>query len=278
MSFKLGKKPFVKDHRDLVYQKYVDKTVLPPLPESFGHQDLIKHWGMLGNDTVGNCVIAGGDHETMLWTKEGSTEAVFTPATAISDYSAVTGYDPNDPDSDQGTEPRKAYLYRQKTGLIDVDDKRHKIGAFLALDPTDLNEVLEATYLFSASGIGLQVPTSAIDQFDAGQPWTVVPHSPIKGGHYVPVVGYDGTYLYCITWGKEQKMTEDFFTTYCDEAWSILSLEFLNSEGESPEGFNLAQLKADLEVIANAPKLTSPSVVKTGPKHSGPICRFSYHK
>jgi hypothetical protein len=272
MAVKLGKKPFVKDHRDLLYKNYIDKTVLPPFPTSFGHQNLINNWGMLGNDSVGDCVIAGADHETMLWTKEGSTEAIFTAANAISDYSAITGYNPKDPNSDQGTDPRTAYLYRQKTGLIDANGNRHKIGAFLALDQTNLNEVLEAAYLLSAVGIGIQFPASAMNQFNAGLPWTVVSGSPIEGGHYVPVFGYDGTYLYCLTWGKVQKITKGFFTTYCDEAWAILSQEFLNKQGVSPEGFNLSQLQADLAAISNTP-IPAPTPTPVPPTPPNPAAK-----
>lgn len=250
---KLGKKPYIPSKKDLLYRNYRGVT-LPPIPKSFGHQSLVSNWGMLGNDNVGDCVIAGADHETMLWTAEGSTEASFTVANAISDYSAITGYNPSDPNTDQGTDVRTALQYRRNTGMIDASGKRHKIAAYLLLDQSNLlKELLEATYLFSAVGIGINFPDSAMEQFNNGQPWSVVQGSQIEGGHYVPVVGYDGTYIYCVTWGKIQKMTVDFLTTYCEEAWAILSQEFINGKGVSPEGFNLSQLQADLAAISSKP-------------------------
>src|SRR4029077_18940153 len=102
----------------------------PPPPTEFGHEKLVaaNGWQMLGNgpdNTVspgfqgaGDCVFAGGGHETMLWTLEAGSGAEFTGATAISDSSAVTGYNPKDPNSDQGTDVREALKYRQNTGLI----------------------------------------------------------------------------------------------------------------------------------------------------------------
>jgi hypothetical protein len=253
--YKLGKKPYVKDRRDLLYKNYRETATLPPIPATFGHYNMIdpSTWGMLGNDTVGDCVVAGGAHETIMWTKEGSIQTAFTPANVLSDYSAITGYNPNNPNSDQGTEPRVSYLYRQKTGLIDAKGNRHQIGAFVALDYTNLQEVLEAMYLFSAVGVGLNFPDSAMRQFEQGQVWDVVQGSHVEGGHYVPVFGFDGTYLYCVTWGQVQKMTVKFFQTYCEEAWAILSQEMLNGKGLSPEGFNLAQLQADLTAVTNTP-------------------------
>jgi len=250
---KLGKKPFIGDKRDLVFKNYTIATVLPTRPKIFGHYNLISNWGVLGNDSVGDCTCAGADHETMLWTLEGGKPAAFTSQNTISDYSAITGYTPSDPNTDQGALVRDVLLYRQKTGMIDADSKRHKIGAFLVLDQKDVDEVLEATYLFNAVGIGILFPQSAMEQFYANQPWTVVKGSRIKGGHYVPIFGYDLNYIYCVTWGKIQKMDYNFFKTYCDEAWAILSQEFLNGQGLSPEGFNLDQLQADLNAITDSP-------------------------
>lgn len=251
MNFKFGRQPFIKDERDLHYRNY-RATALPPIPVSFGHQGLIADWGMLGNDSVGDCTCAGADHGIMLWTAEGSNQAAtFTAANTISDYSAITGYNPNDPNSDQGAQIRNVLSYQLKTGMIDASGKRHKIGAYLQIDQTNLNEVLEAAYLFSVVEIGINFPDSAMTQFNQGQPWTVVPGATIEGGHDVPIVGYDGTDLYVVTWGKLQKMSPDFFATYCEEAWVKLSPEFLNGQGVSPEGFNLAQLQADLAAIRN---------------------------
>ncbi len=134
--------------------------------------------------------------------------------------------------------------YRKSTGLIDANSNRHKIGAYLALEPGNTDHLLAALYLFGAVGIGIQFPNSAMDQFNAGKPWSVVQGAQIEGGHYIPLVAHR-TYLECVTWGRIQYMTMQFYQKYCDEAWAILSPEMLNA-GKSPEGFDLKQLQADL--------------------------------
>lgn len=261
MKLRLGKRPKSPDERDLRFSSYRQAIQLPPHPPQFGHEALISPdgWQMLGNgpdDTVspgfegaGDCVFAGACHETMLWTLEGGTRASFTGANAISDYSAVTGYDPADPDSDQGTDVRQALKYRQSTGILDSQGKRHQIGAFLALEPGNLEHLYEAIYLFGAVGIGIQFPSTAMTQFDNQAPWTPVPGAPIDGGHYVPVVARRN-YLMAVTWGRIQPMTVQFYQKYCDEAWAILSPKMLRG-GKSLEGFNLAQLQADLKALAS---------------------------
>ena len=253
MNFKLGKREFVEDKRDLKFRDYV--TVLPTPPVTFGHENLITNYGMLGNDQYGDCVIAGSCHETMLWTLEGSTEALFTDTLAISQYHTICGA------GDNGCDVRTVLDYRQKTGLIDSTKNVHKIGAYVALDQTNINEIKEAIYIFNAIGIGINFPASAMDQFNAGQPWTVVKGSKIEGGHYIPILGYDADYLYVITWGQIQKMDYNFFKTYCDEAWAILSTEMLNNSGLTPEGFNNTQLNADLTAITGVSPSPSPTPV-----------------
>ena len=54
--------------------------------------------------------------------------------------------------------------------------------------------------------------------------------------------------LECVTWGRVQQMTAQFYAKYCDEAWAILSPEMLKA-GKSLEGFDLAQLQADLTAL-----------------------------
>ena len=260
MKLKLGKKAATYDKRDFQFAHYRTLAPLPPYPVQFGHEALIaaKAWLMLGNGPdnsvtdgfqgAGDCVFAGADHETMLWTTETGKPAKFTGANAIADYSAVTGYNPNDPNTDQGTNVRDALKYRRKTGLIDAAGKRHKIGAYLALEPGNTDHLYEALYLFGVVGIGIRFPGSAMDQFDAGKPWAVVAAAQIEGGHYIPLVARRPPYLECVTWGSIQAMTDQFYATYCDEAWVILSSEML-AAGKSPEGFDLKQLQADLKAL-----------------------------
>jgi hypothetical protein len=257
MVLKLGKKPASYDKRDLLFEHSIDRTKLPAYPKVFGHEALIPAWQMLGNgpdDSVapgfqgaGDCVFAGGDHETMLWNVEGGHPITVTGKQTISDYSAVTGYVIGDDSTDQGTETRTALDYRRKTGLIDTKGNRHKIGAYVALEPGNIQHLYEALYLFGAVGIGVRFPGSAMDQFNAGKPWSVVSSATVEGGHYIPLVALRGN-IVCVTWAQLQQMTLGFYRKYCDECFAILSPEMLVS-GKSLEGFDIQALQADLAAL-----------------------------
>jgi hypothetical protein len=53
-----------------------------------------------------------------------------------------------------------------------------------------------------------------------------------------------------VTWGALQVMTWSFWQAYCDEAYAIISNDYLTGEKETPDGFNMAQLQADLQVLS----------------------------
>jgi hypothetical protein len=249
MELKLGKTPARKEAIKLKFADY--SATLPTPPATAGHKDLLSklNIGMLGNDQYGDCVWAGAAHETMLWNEEARAAVLFDNKSVLSDYAAVTGFKPTDPNTDQGTDMQVAAKYRQNTGVLDVNGKRHKVGAYLAINGT--KEIKQAIYLFGAVGIGINFPDSAMAQFKAGKDWTVVKGAQLEGGHYIPGITYDAKFVYIITWGKVVRASWAFIRKYMDEGVVYLSEEMLTG-GKSLEGFNLAQLRADLAAIKSA--------------------------
>lgn len=246
---KLGKLPARVNATQLKLSTYLDPAVLPRIPSEFGHERAIADYGMLGNDEIGDCVWAGAAHETMIWAREAGRDVGFDTVAVTSDYRAVTGYDPDDPSSDRGTDMQEAASYRRRLGIIDSAGIRHRVGAYVALTPGDPEQLAAAVYIFGAVGVGLRLPTYALDEFDARKPWDVRHGVPdIAGGHYVPAVAKRGGRFCVVTWGRVQEMTVGFYRRYCDEAIVYLSTEIL-AAGHSPEGFDLAQLQADLKVF-----------------------------
>ncbi len=251
MTFKLGKKPARPGAVRLRLASYTSAAALPPLPAAFGHDAVIDahNWGMLANDRYGDCVWAGAAHETMLLAKEARIVVSFTDADVLGDYAAATGFDPARPETDQGTDVQQAAEYRRTTGIIDAHGARHRIAAYLALEPGSVEHLFQAAYLFGAAGIGLQLPSSALEQSKHGQAWDVVVGAPIEGGHYVPLVGRQADGLHIVSWGADQVMTESFLGKYCDEAIAYVSRECL-VEQKTPEGFSYADLISDLAALA----------------------------
>jgi hypothetical protein len=250
---KLGKAPARPRPKDIVLGEIVKAgTTLRQAPVGFGHYTLfpVDGWGMLGNDAYGDCVFAGGDHETMMVNKMNGRDVPFVDANALGDYSAVTGFNPADPATDQGTDVHDALNYRRGTGLVDASGARHTIGAYVSLEPGSYGQTLEALYAFDFVAIGFEFPDYAMAEFNAGKPWAYQKGGTIDGGHYVPVVGRPHAWtIDVVTWGQIQPMGRRFFEAYCDEAFGVLTVETLNGTGRTPEGLDLDALNAALAAL-----------------------------
>lgn len=207
--------------------------------------------GMLGNDKYGDCVFAGDGHIVEQQTALGQgTEVKVTTAQALQGYSAVTGFDPNVPSTDQGALVSDGLNYLRKTGMAGV-----KIAAFGQVAVGSIDKIKLAVAEFGAVSIGFYFPNSAMDQFNNSQPWDTVPDDGgLDGGHCVIVCGYDATYLYVYTWGAVQKMTYRFWAKYVEEAWPVVTQQWVNATtGLSPAGVDLATLGQEWAAISSQP-------------------------
>lgn len=243
----LGKLPARANAVSFKLRRYLAGTkAFPIVPKNFGHEeyDPPVNWGMLGNDRYGDCVVAGGAHEHKLWGKMAGKEIGFNTRDVLHDFTAITGQPPA---PTTGADMQAAASYRRRVGLMDSEGKRHKVGAYLEINPGDLQELYTAMYLFGAVGIGIQFPSSAFDQFRNHQAWHVVSGSPVENGHYIPGVALRSN-IVVITWGRFQAMRPSFYRTYCDEAIAYVSPEAL-IDGKSPEGFDYATLLKDLAAL-----------------------------
>lgn len=216
-------------------------------PASVNFYSSIGGGGMLGNDQYGDCVFAANGHIVEQQTALGQgKEVTVTTAQALAEYSKVTGFNPDDPSTDNGAMIQDGLNDLRKSGL-----NGHKIAAFAQINVTDMNTVKNAVSEFGVVDIGFNVPASAMSQFDAGQPWDVVANDGgIEGGHCVIVCGYDDKYLYVYTWNAVQKMTYAFWNKYVDEAWAPVSQDWVNSStGLDPDKVNLAELGAQYAAL-----------------------------
>lgn len=240
-------------HPRLKFGRVLTAALPAPLASVDWHSE-IADWPMYGNATWGDCVEAEIGHHEEVFTKYGvGTLVEVTDNDVLGAYSAITGFDPNagPPGSnptDNGTNIQDALSYWRKVGIVG-----HQIAAFAQVNVADMREVQTALALFGPLSIGINLPSSAVDQFNAGQPWDVVPGSQIAGGHCVALVGYDADYLYVVTWGAVQEMTYAFWSQYVEESWTPLSREWINSAGVDPEGVDLAALGEQFTELTGQP-------------------------
>ena len=224
-----------------------------PVPVSVDWYSRVQAWGVLGNQDWGDCVFAGNGHIIEQQTALGEgLETIVTDAEALAEYSAVTGFNPNagPPGSnptDQGALIQDGLADLRKNGLAG-----QKIAAFARVTQTDQAEVKTALAELGAVSLGVNFPQSAMDQFDAGQPWTVSGDATILGGHCIIAFGYDAQYVHVVSWGKVVPATWEWLAAYCEEAWAVVSAEWAG-KGRDPEGVDLAGLGAEFAALTGDP-------------------------
>jgi hypothetical protein len=274
MNLPLGKRPARYDPSTIRYADIRPTAAgsLPSIPKpSGGYGADFADWLMLGNgpcddgtvpeswyayNGAGDCAWAGPGHEEMEGAKnDGRPVPAFSCLNILNQYAeylGLSGAERLTKGNDAGSDVQQVLQWRQSKGLKDAHGNMYKIGPFVSLEPGNTQQLWEALWLFDCVGIGINFPQSAMDQFNAGHIWSVVPGTQIEGGHYIPLVGHPTERVWtCVTWGKRQTMTEQFLTTYCDEAYAYVDPEkFSAATGKSPQGFTATDLTAYLQKVA----------------------------
>jgi GNAT superfamily N-acetyltransferase len=240
----LGKLPTRIDPRTLSLARYLDRELLPAPPPELDLSERVISWPMYANDRIGDCTTAAAAHMVEAWTAAATGDAALVPESAVlAAFDAVKIVDPET--GEEGAVELDVLKLWRSTGI-----GGHRIGAFARVARDDRDLVTTGAWLFGGLYVGLQLPLRAADQDvwdwsgrldgpDAPGSW---------GGHAVDVVGYDEGGLTVVTWGALKRMTWAFWNRYGDEAWCVLSPDYL-ADGRSPQGFDLEALQHDLVLV-----------------------------
>jgi hypothetical protein len=244
---KLGRKAVKTDTRTLRLERYFT-AALPAPPAARNWSNGVINWGMLLNDTLGDCTIAGVGHAVQAFSVNTGREAVVGDAEVLSYYEAWDGYRPADPNSDQG-----GICLDVLTSWRKYEFCGHRLLAFATVLPANAQHVQQAINLFGGAYIGLNVPAFIMaDSPDIPELWDVAAEDGgIAGGHCVFVVGYDAETVTFVSWGSLYRMTWAFWDKYVDEAYALISPDWIGTKGDAPNGFALAALESDLVEVTN---------------------------
>jgi hypothetical protein len=246
---KLGKNPPVHDSRTFSLGSYLTAALPAPDP-TVDNYSAVSNWPMYDNDKWGDCTCAAAGHMVQAWTAAASAEVTLPDSAIDAMYEHFVG---NPPPEDAGCNMLSVLKYWRQTGLGKTD----KITAFAAVDLKNHDQLRTAVSLFGTAYIGVALPDDVcIPGKMLTTPWTVPASGAVgsaapnpNNGHCIPAVGYDLNNVYVVTWGEVKTMSWDFYDAYADEAFAVLSPDYLK-DGESEAGFNLAQLKSDLTGVA----------------------------
>ena len=242
-SFRLGKQHARTDKRTLLLTDYTPTLAAPPAAWSL---PLIPDTTptLYGNDTVGDCTKAA--YAGMVRSLAAAAEKPFnyTDADVLKMYEECDGYNPKDPNTDNGSDGLTTLKYLRKTGALG-----HAPLAYLALDAKNPAEYKMASRYFGGVYVGIALPLAWQGQKTWGTSlfgcrsgkWA--PGS--WGGHMIyGKARYTPDYLEILTWAETYRLTWAAVKVYPDEAYAVITPDFV-----SPDGFDDVRLEADLAAI-----------------------------
>jgi len=240
---KLGKLPPKFDARTLRLAHYIEKRKLPKVPKTHNlSRKTLKAFpdlGMMNNDRLGCCTIAGLAHAEQTWSTYGGNPRRPTDEQIVEAYNRINGGE------DSGAFMIDALKMARTVGV-----GGNPIYGFVSVHPYDHDQVRTALFLFGGLYVGAGLPYSAQDQkvWDIGDGPSFAPGS--WGGHTFNAVDFDAKGLTIVTWGALQRMTWAFWDRYVDECYAVLEQDYVGDDNRSPQGFSLSKLAADLKGLS----------------------------
>ena len=240
---KLGRQPRSFSSRVMHLSAILADRFNPAPPASVDWTKGQTKWGMMLNDTLGDCTCAAAFHARQVWTANTGAEDSPPDADVLQLYEQACGYIPSDPSTDQGGNEQDVLKFLMNKGYPDIGDK---LAAFFEVDPRNTADIKTVINECGVCYIGFDVPEN-IDE-TPGALWKLDMSANIEGGHAVVLVGYDSDTVTLISWGALYKMTWEFFQYYTDEAYAIISPNW-TADGKTPLGLSPEQLKAMMAAL-----------------------------
>jgi hypothetical protein len=244
---KLGKLAPIIDPRVPHLSKHILMGAVKPLP-AVDWTKAVKSWPMLGNDKFSDCTAAAAYHMAQCFRANSSLDDWHpNDQAALALYAATSGF----PQVDQGAVELDVLRYWAKNGI--PTDIGTETIAFATLNPANLDELRLSIQWLGGVYLGVALPLTIQTQTDT---WDIVPDAPENltapgslGGHAVCALAYDETSFTVVTWGQLVKVTSAFMQKYLDEAYAVVSQDWLANSGVSPSGLNWAGLQADMAAL-----------------------------
>ena len=236
----LGRLPSAIDPRTLQLSNYLRtdlEIASEPVPTGRRWDTKISDWGVMGNDTYGNCTIVTAAHALLCWRTNELDATQRITDSAVIELSRTMG-------AINGFSILERLKWWRKRGMWG-----DRLWAFAAVNPTNIDLIRLTINTFGCADIGLNLPRAwqSANLWDVGGGRAYEPGS--WGGHSVPLVGYDEKFVYAVSWGSIVPMTWKAIPVYCDEAYALIDPNWIAADSIAPSGVDLTALHTDLMAL-----------------------------
>jgi hypothetical protein len=196
---------------------------------------------------IGDCTFATVGHMIEAWTAYAQAEEVLLDnEDLLTGYEDVGKYVLGDEDTDQGCVIQDVLGYWLKTGI-----GGHRIAAYGRLTKITFADLNAALKVFGSVYLGVNFPSAAMAQFNNGEPWEPVAGDTIEGGHAVCLQrftpGLDA--MHVVTWGQLQSLNKAWMRDYVEEAWAVITPDWIQSNQNTPSALDKQALDADFKAL-----------------------------
>lgn len=248
LPFLFGKNAPKRDMRTLLMDNYGSTSHIS-FPQTCAWERDIPN-DPLGNDEVGDCAEAAPGHAIQNMTRVSHylTPTQVTKQQVVGAYSTITGYNPSDPSTDQGSNMLDVCKFLQKTGLAGW-----KFDGYAQLNTQNVDQVKAAVFNFGWVYFGIVVPKSIVAAIQAGripQNWNYSSKDrETNNGHALGGFGYGRAGLAFNSWGNWYHMDWNFWLNWVDEAYVLYSKAWLKASGITPSGLDLTAMDNDINLV-----------------------------
>jgi hypothetical protein len=251
---RVDERPTMK--KNLQFADYADDVAhYVGLPRYVHHGYGLSAFSQLGNDTYGDCTCAAFGHQTHVWNlRDGGGKGAEPTLKDVLALYWATGDPPGQGKDDNGRYPRDIldYLMAHPGTFPSLPAPL----AYVQIDPSNSKHVRTAIYLFGGvyAGLGLPVAAQTMATWEISSSTKLTGDYEVAswGGHMINLMAYDQARVEYggVTWGARIGVGQSFLHAYCDEMYAVLGPSWIDAE--SPAGFDLAALQADLAKLKAA--------------------------
>lgn len=222
---------------------------------------------MYGNDTLGDCVIAGGYHIVGVETGNAGDMFIATQAQIIKDYSGIGGYVPGDPSTDNGCDEDTATNWWESHGFANGT----KLLGAISADPSSIIEDMQGLYLFEDCMFGVNLPDAWVNPMPSksGFVWNAAGAPDPENGHCFVGYGYTSKGILISTWGMTGLITWAAVAKYCaaSAGGQLLVLltpdQLAKGQAKAPNGVAWTDLISDFDTMGGNIPVPAPAPTPT---------------
>jgi hypothetical protein len=215
---------------------------------------------VLGNDQYGDCVFAENGHYVAVETGNSGQLYSYTTQQVLADYSAETGFDANDPSTDQGADPVADLNYFTQNPYADGT----RLLGWATVDAASQDEVRYAVSAFGNVKMWLGLPDGITSSMPTGDGfvWDVDRGPPDQNnGHCIGGYAYDVQKIRVVTvvdrgvvvatWGMLGVVTWAALAAWCTQQAGgglavRVSMDWVDrNTGSTPTGLNASAMVSE---------------------------------